>query len=228
MVQWAMRSGILGIGLPVCDRAPDSIRTYARAVFKRVLDVALGVTLLACTLPLLGAAMLAIRLTSRGPALFRQQRAGRDGTPFTMYKLRTMYAGAEKDRGLVESLNEHTVGPCFKSQRDPRVTPVGRLLRSTSIDELPQLLNVILGDMSLVGPRPLPLGEVSTATHAERMRLTVKPGLTCLWQISGRTEIPYDEWIMLDLHYVQNRSTGLDLRILLQTIPAVLSGRGAY
>ena len=200
-------------------------RTYR--FLKRAVDVALGVTLFVLVLPIIIAAAIAIRLSSRGPVIFSQKRAGLYGRPFTMYKMRTMRQDAHGQRTLYNHLNEVS-GPAFKIRQDPRVTAVGRFLRKTSIDELPQLANVILGQMSLVGPRPLPLDEVHLDTFAERERLIVKPGLTCLWQINGRNDIPYSEWIELDLYYVQNRSFYLDLEILLKTIPAVLSCKGAY
>lgn len=200
-------------------------RTYR--FLKRAVDVALGVTLFALTLPIMIVAAIAIRLSSRGPVIFSQKRAGLYGRPFTMYKMRTMRQDAQDQQTLYNHLNEIS-GPTFKIRQDPRVTRVGKFLRKTSIDELPQLANVILGQMSLVGPRPLPLDEVHLDAFAERQRLIVKPGITCLWQISGRNDIPYSEWIELDLYYVQNRSFHLDIAILLKTIPAVLSCKGAY
>jgi len=195
-------------------------------VLRRTIDVAGSIVLLLLTLPVMAAAILAIRLTSRGPAVFRQVRAGRYGQPFVMYKLRTMRHNAPHLR-LAEQ-DEGRNGPAFKLRNDPRVTHIGRLLRRTSIDELPQLLNVLRGEMSLVGPRPLPLHQVRLGTLSERARISVKPGLTGLWQVSGRADIPYDEWVELDLYYVQHRSIRLDLQILLKTIPAVLTCRGAY
>lgn len=185
-------------------------------------------TALFFALPAVILAAVAIRLTSPGPVFFRQKRAGRNGVPFTMYKLRTMYNGADDDKVLFRSLNSLPTGPCFKMKNDPRVTRIGRWLRRASIDELPQFWNVIRGDMSLVGPRPLPLDEVRVDTPDQRLRLSIKPGITCLWQISGRTEIPYHEWLALDAWYVRNRSALLDLQILIKTVPAVLSARGAY
>jgi len=194
---------------------------------KRALDLVLAGILLIFTAPAMLAAALAVKLTSPGPILFRQLRAGLNGRPFVMYKFRSMFDGAHEHRWHVSSLNE-VGGPVFKLRHDPRLTRVGRFLRRTSIDELPQLFNVFRGEMSLVGPRPLPLEEVRTHTAAERRRLQVLPGLTCLWQISGRCEIPYGEWIQLDMLYIENRDMLLDLEILLRTIPAVLSCRGAY
>ncbi len=210
----------------------DPARRHWRETFylagKRMLDIVLGSLLILVSLPLMAAAAVAVKLTSPGPVLFRQNRAGLKARPFTMYKFRSMRAGAERDRWRLLNLNELADGPCFKIRQDPRLTRVGRFLRSTSIDELPQLFNVLAGHMSLVGPRPLPLEEISAATPGERRRLLVKPGLTCLWQISGRCEIPYSEWMLLDLCYIQNRSLWLDVQILLRTIPAVLSRRGAF
>lgn len=209
--------------------APSASRANrGYAVVSRMLDVAISCIALALAAPIMLVAAVAIKLTSRGPVFFKQPRAGRGHVPFTMYKLRTMYNGADDDKELFRRLNSLPTGPCFKMRNDPRVTTVGRWLRRTSIDELPQFLNVLRGDMSLVGPRPLPLDEVRTDTADQRLRLSVKPGITCLWQVSGRTEIPYEEWLALDVWYIRNRSLALDLQILFKTLPAVLSGRGAY
>lgn len=171
---------------------------------------------------------LLIRLTSPGPVLFRQQRAGLNGRPFTMYKFRSMVTNAEQLKHELEQLNEMS-GPVFKLTNDPRVTPIGRFLRRYSIDELPQLINVLRGEMSLVGPRPLPLDEVARFDDvAHRRRLSVKPGLTCLWQISGRSELrDFKEWVRLDLEYIDHWSLWLDFKILLRTIPVVLTAKGA-
>jgi lipopolysaccharide/colanic/teichoic acid biosynthesis glycosyltransferase len=171
---------------------------------------------------------LAIRLTSPGPVIFRQERAGLHGRPFTMLKFRTMASDAEQRQADLMELNEMK-GPVFKIENDPRITPLGRFLRRTSIDEFPQLWNVLRGEMSLVGPRPLPLYEIDRIEKdAQRRRLSVKPGLTCLWQISGRNGITsFEEWVALDLKYIDNWSLWLDLKILLKTIPVVLRGSGA-
>ncbi len=214
------------VGTPQSVAAPAVGRWYPMIV--RLLDVGLSLAALIAALPILLAAALAIKLTSRGPVFFRQKRAGVHQQPFTMFKLRTMYQGADDDKELFRSLNSLPTGPCFKMKGDPRITRIGRWLRRSSIDELPQFLNVLRGDMSLVGPRPLPLDEIRTDTLDQRLRFTVKPGITCLWQVSGRTEIPYDEWLALDVWYIRNRSLSLDLQILVKTIPAVLSARGAY
>lgn len=169
-----------------------------------------------------------IRFTSGGPAIFRQERAGKHGKPFVMYKFRSMADDAEMRRAELEPFNQMS-GPVFKVDGDPRITPLGRWLRRTSFDELPQLMNVLMGDMSLVGPRPLPLYEVERFENtAQRRRLSVKPGLTCLWQISGRNQVKdFRDWVKLDLDYIDQWSLGLDLKILLRTIPAVFSGLGA-
>ncbi len=194
---------------------------------RRALDVVGASIALIVLLPLMLIVAVAIKLTSRGSVLFRQERAGLGGRPFTMYKFRTMCEGAEADRAFLGPRNEQ-FGPVFKIADDPRLTPIGRFLRRSSIDELPQLINVLKGEMSLVGPRPLWLPEARRTTGSATLRTAVKPGLTCLWQISGRSELTYDEWVRLDLYYVRHRSLVLDLLILFQTIPAVLSARGAY
>jgi exopolysaccharide biosynthesis polyprenyl glycosylphosphotransferase len=174
------------------------------------------------------AIVLVIRLTSKGPAIFRQRRAGKHGKPFVMYKFRSMADDAEMRRVEMEPFNQMQ-GPVFKIEQDPRITPFGRWLRRTSMDELPQLFNVLFGDMSLVGPRPLPIYEVEKFQDmAQRRRLSVKPGITCLWQISGRNQVvDFGEWVRLDLDYIDRWSLGLDFKILLRTIPAVISGLGA-
>ncbi|MEI6779492.1 MAG: sugar transferase [Verrucomicrobiota bacterium] len=171
---------------------------------------------------------LTIKLTSSGPALFRQQRAGKNGRPFTIYKFRTMVTNAEQLKHELAAMNEMS-GPVFKVGNDPRVTRVGKFLRKYSLDELPQFINVLRGEMSMVGPRPLPVDEVKQFNDlAHRRRLSVKPGLTCLWQISGRNNVcDFKDWVRLDLKYIDNWSLWLDLKILWLTLPAVLSGTGA-
>ena len=195
-------------------------------VAKRAVDLAVSFALSALTLPIQLAAAAAIKLSSPGPVFFRQVRCGLNGRHFTLVKFRTMHAGAEGRLPEISHLNEMS-GPVFKASNDPRRTPVGRLLRRFSIDELPQLWNVIGGDMSLVGPRPPLPEEVSRYEPWQRRRLSMKPGLTCLWQISGRSEVDFDRWIELDLKYIDTWSPMLDVKILLKTVPAVLSGRGA-
>jgi len=193
---------------------------------KRLIDVTGSITLLLLTAPLTAAISVAIATTSPGGILYRQTRAGHHGHPFTILKFRTMHTGADAQRHTLAAHNE-TNGHLFKLRNDPRTTPIGRLLRRLSLDELPQLINVLRGDMSLVGPRPLPLAD-STYTGPARARLSVRPGLTGLWQISGRSELPWEEMIRLDLHYVKQHSLALDLTILARTIPAILTTRGAH
>jgi exopolysaccharide biosynthesis polyprenyl glycosylphosphotransferase len=195
---------------------------------KGLIDRIGALALIVLTLPLLIFAAIMVRLTSAGPIIFRQQRGGKHGKPFTMYKFRTMCTDAEAKREELEKQNEMS-GPVFKVGNDPRVTSFGRWLRKTSIDELPQLFNVLQGHMSLVGPRPLPIYEVEKFENsAHRRRLSVKPGLTCLWQISGRSDVKdFHDWVRLDLQYIDNWSIWLDLKILAKTVPAVLFGLGA-
>jgi exopolysaccharide biosynthesis polyprenyl glycosylphosphotransferase len=193
---------------------------------KRSLDVGVSLLVLVLGLPLVVLVAIAVKLTSGGTVLFRQTRCGLNGRRFTLYKFRTMVRDAEDQRRELEHLNEMK-GPAFKLRRDPRVTRVGRLLRKFSLDELPQLWNVLRGDMSLVGPRPPIPEEVAQYQRWQRRRLSMKPGLTCLWQISGRNELDFDRWMELDLQYIDSWTPMLDFKILLKTIPAVLSGRGA-
>jgi exopolysaccharide biosynthesis polyprenyl glycosylphosphotransferase len=204
------------------------VQDDARVVMKRMFDVAAATLGLIALLPVLTLIALVIRVTSPGPIIFAQDRYGKDRRIFKMFKFRTMVSDAEAIQYSLEHLNEIT-GPTFKIKNDPRVTPFGRILRKTSLDELPQLLNVILGDMSLVGPRPLPLRDVQHFEHPWLMRrFSVLPGLTCLWQISGRSsETDFGNWVNLDLKYIDQWSLGLDLRILAATVPAVLRGTGA-
>ncbi len=199
-----------------------------QGVLKKCMDFvgALGL-LLVLALPLAVVALL-IKLTSPGPVLFRQLRSGLNGAPFTIYKFRTMVTNAEQLKHELEAMNEMR-GPVFKVTKDPRITPIGKWLRKYSLDEFPQLFNVLRGEMSLVGPRPLPVDEVKRFHDlAHRRRLSVKPGLTCLWQISGRNDIcEFKDWVRLDLEYIDHWSLWLDLKILLRTIPVVLAGTGA-
>jgi exopolysaccharide biosynthesis polyprenyl glycosylphosphotransferase len=195
---------------------------------KQVIDFVGALFLLVCSSPVLLAAALMIRFSSKGPILFKQQRAGLNGQPFNMLKFRSMVSNAEQLKQELAQLNEMS-GPVFKVTNDPRVTRVGRFIRKWSIDELPQLINILLGDMSLVGPRPLPVDEVERFDdRAHRRRLSVKPGLTCLWQVTGRSDVrDFAEWVRLDLEYIDNWSIWLDLKILVRTIPVVLTGAGA-
>lgn len=196
-------------------------------VAKRAIDVAGSLVLLLALLPLFVLTALAVKLTSRGPVLFVQERAGKEGRRFDCYKFRSMYVDAEERRTQLIDLNEAN-GPVFKVRNDPRVTPVGRVIRKLSIDELPQLVNVLRGDMSLVGPRPAIIAETEQYDAHQLQRLLVKPGLTCIWQVEGRSDIGFDEWIEMDLTYIRQWSLALDLQLLVRTIPAVLSTRGAY
>ena len=193
---------------------------------KRLLDVAISTLILLMSMPALVIAALGIKVSSPGSVLFKQERIGLNGRTFMLYKFRTMIEDAHERRGDVAHLNQMS-GPVFKAKLDPRITTFGRLLRKFSLDELPQLWNVLKGDMSLVGPRPPIPEEVASYHRWHRRRLSMKPGLTCLWQISGRNNIDFDRWMQLDLQYIDNWSPTLDLKILLRTIPAVLSGRGA-
>jgi len=167
-----------------------------------------------------------IKLTSPGPVLFRQPRCGLHGRPFTFLKFRSMREGAEELKPSLAPFNEMD-GPAFKMTNDPRVTRFGRFLRRTSLDEMPQLWNILKGEMSFVGPRPAVIEEVRQYQPWQRRRLSMKPGLTCLWQVSGRNELTFDEWMRLDLEYIDNWSLWLDVKIAFMTIPAVLRGRGA-
>ena len=219
------------VAIPMRNAATPAIPTLPTGLYarfgKRALDIAAGVLSLVIAGPIVLLAALAVKLTSRGPAFYKSTRLGKDGRPFTFYKLRSMYVGADAERARLMHLNE-VDGPVFKLRRDPRVTRVGQWLRSSSVDELPQLLNVLKGDMSLVGPRP-PLPEEADRCEAwQRRRLDVKPGITCLWQVSGRSRLSFDEWMRLDLEYIRRQSLATDLWILLRTIPAVLSREGAY
>lgn len=194
---------------------------------KRALDVVVSLIGLVLACPILVLAAILIRLDTPGPTFYAARRLGRNGVPFRFYKLRSMYNGAHESKRRLLHLNE-VDGPAFKLANDPRVTRAGRWLRRTSIDELPQLWNVLRGDMSLVGPRPPIPEEVEKYEPWQRRRLDVKPGITCLWQISGRSKLGFNEWMRLDLEYIKHRSFRLDIRILLRTIPAVLSQEGAY
>jgi exopolysaccharide biosynthesis polyprenyl glycosylphosphotransferase len=196
-------------------------------VIKRVIDVVGSAILLIFLSPVLLATALAIKLTSKGPALFVQQRLGLNKRHFGIYKFRTMVVDAEKRMKDIEHLNEVS-GPVFKIKNDPRITSIGKILRKTSIDELPQLLNVFKGDMSLVGPRPLPIRDYEGFSEDwQRRRFSVRPGITCLWQIGGRSSISFEKWMELDLQYIDKWSLWLDFQILVKTIPAVLRGSGA-
>ncbi len=197
-----------------------------KLVIKTSIDVVVACFMLIMLSPLFIVISLGIKLSSPGPVFFRQARYGLRGRTFRMYKFRSMYMDAEERMDEVRHLNEMG-GPVFKIERDPRVTPIGRFLRKTSLDELPQFINVLKGEMSLVGPRPPIPSEVSEYERWQRRRLSMKPGLTCLWQIKGRNRIGFERWMELDLQYIDNWSLGLDFKILLRTVPVVLFGYGA-
>jgi lipopolysaccharide/colanic/teichoic acid biosynthesis glycosyltransferase len=197
-------------------------------LLQAITDRLVGLVALTVVSPLLLVTALAVRFTSPGGALFRQERIGRGGRPFMMYKFRSMHVDAEAKRDEVLDQNKHGGGPLFKAVADPRITPVGKFLRRFSLDELPQLWNVVKGDMALVGPRPpLPV-EVAEYDSATLRRLLVRPGLTGLWQVSGRSDLPWEESVRLDLYYVDNRTVRADLAIIGRTGSAVIAGRGAY
>jgi exopolysaccharide biosynthesis polyprenyl glycosylphosphotransferase len=196
-------------------------------VIKRLLDVLGALALLMLLSPILALAALLVRVTSEGPVFFLQERVGLNKRRFRIYKFRTMVPDAEKLITQLQDQNE-AGGPVFKIKNDPRITPIGKLLRRTSIDELPQLLNVLKGEMSLVGPRPLPVRDYEGFDQDwQRRRFSVRPGITCLWQVSGRSSITFEQWMKLDLQYLDEWSLWLDLQILVWTIPAVLKGSGA-
>jgi exopolysaccharide biosynthesis polyprenyl glycosylphosphotransferase len=230
-----LSTGVLGVAasrmavqrfddVPVLGLRPAQLTRWQR-MLKRAFDLTIASLLLLLLSPILLGCALAVRLTGSGPVLFRQQRVGRDGAVFSMHKFRSMVADAETRLQALQAQKD-TDGPIFKLRSDPRVTPVGRILRAWSLDELPQLLDVLRGDMSLVGPRPLPTYEVDLADPWARNRLRVRPGLTGLWQVSGRHLLPFDDLVRYDLFYVENWSLSMDLFILLRTIPAVLLRSG--
>jgi exopolysaccharide biosynthesis polyprenyl glycosylphosphotransferase len=212
-------------GMPLLSFATTPT-SQLQLMAKRLLDVVLVSLLLLLALPVVTLVAAAIKLTSGGSVLFRQTRCGLNGRFFTLYKFRTMVEDAEERRRELLHLNEMK-GPVFKLRSDPRVTWLGRILRRFSLDELPQFWNVLRGDMSLVGPRPPIPEEVAQYQRWQRRRLAMKPGLTCLWQISGRNNVDFERWMQLDLEYIDSWSPMLDLKILLKTIPVVLSGKGA-
>ena len=196
--------------------------------FKRLMDIVLASIALILGSPIFLITALLVKVTSPGPIIFSQVRVGKYGRHFKFYKFRSMYIDAEARKAELLQHNESGDGVIFKMKRDPRITPFGRFIRKFSIDELPQLFNVILGDMSMVGPRPPLPSEVRTYTLDERKRLNITPGITCLWQVSGRSELPFSKQIALDKEYIASRSAWKDFLILLKTIPAILTGKGAW
>jgi lipopolysaccharide/colanic/teichoic acid biosynthesis glycosyltransferase len=209
---------------PIGDLTQLLIRP--RPLWKRAIDLAAASIALLLAMPLLIGAAIAIKLSDPGPVLFKQKRAGLGGRPFTIYKFRTMIVDAERKKAALRASSEQD-GPAFKIKHDPRITRVGRLLRESSLDELPQLINVIKGEMSLVGPRPLPLDESENCDAWHRRRLDVTPGLTCIWQVEGRSRVSFAEWIRMDRTYIGKRSLWQDLKLIVMTVPSVILRRGA-
>jgi lipopolysaccharide/colanic/teichoic acid biosynthesis glycosyltransferase len=198
------------------------------SALKRTVDIVASAAGLLALAPVFAAVAAAIKLTDNGPVLFWQTRVGQWGREFPFPKFRSMCLDAEQKKAELLAANDHGGSVTFKMKRDPRITPVGRIIRKLSIDEMPQLWLVLKGDMSLVGPRPPVPREVAEYTLSDRRRLDAKPGLTCIWQVSGRGDIPFEKQVSLDVDYIESRSLWLDLKLLLQTVPAVLLGRGAY
>jgi exopolysaccharide biosynthesis polyprenyl glycosylphosphotransferase len=215
-----------GSSVPLFELRPPVFDGFDYAL-KRSFDFVVALFLLILLSPLLLAISVAVFVSSRGPVIYRSIRPGIGGAPFACFKFRTMRSGADQMQADLESLNEAS-GALFKIRRDPRLTAVGRLLRRYSLDELPQLVNVLRGQMSLVGPRPLPLRDYEQLEDWHRKRYLVLPGITGLWQVSGRSELDFDDLVRLDFLYLERWSIGLDLTILLKTIPAVFSRRGAF
>jgi exopolysaccharide biosynthesis polyprenyl glycosylphosphotransferase len=217
------------------DRLPPSPGTSAAALVdppgyrfaKRAFDLVVGGAILLMLVPVIPLVALMIRLDSPGPVFYRQDRVGRGGRLFKFYKFRSMRADSDRMRADLEQRNEQS-GPVFKIKNDPRITAVGQFLRRSSLDEIPQIFNVLKGDMSIVGPRPALPGEVAKYEAWHRRRLDVKPGITCLWQVAGRNQVGFDEWMRLDIEYMTHRSVRADVEIFLKTIPAVIARRGAY
>ena len=197
-------------------------------ILKRLIDFIGALVLLIVLSPLFFLVAIGIYISSPGPILFKQTRVGRWGQLFTMWKFRSMYCDAEQRLKELQKNNEMQGGVLFKMKNDPRIFPLGRFIRKASIDELPQLYNVLKGEMSLVGPRPALPSEVDQYSLMDRQRLEVTTGITCIWQVSGRSDIPFPEQVKLDVRYIESQSIGLDIKLLLQTIPAVLLSRGAY
>ena len=216
--------GLTAGSWPIADLWP--LLSIPTPLWKRTLDILISCVAMLVLLPLFALIAIAIRLESPGPLIFRQLRAGRGARPFVFYKFRSMIVDAEQQRASLADQNEQD-GPVFKIQNDPRITRVGRWLRRWSIDELPQLWNVFKGDTSLVGPRSPTLDEVCEYERWQLRRLCITGGITCFWQVSGRSQISFREWMRLDMRYIACRSLWLDLRLLVRTLPAVLSGRGA-
>jgi exopolysaccharide biosynthesis polyprenyl glycosylphosphotransferase len=216
------------IDVPVVENESenDYAKTTGYYFLKRVVDILFSTIGIIVLSPIMLVVAIAIKIDSRGPAIFSQIRVGLNGKPFKMYKFRSMVDDAEDLLDKLRDKNEMT-GPMFKIKEDPRVTRVGRFIRKTSIDELPQLFNVLKGEMSLVGPRPNLPREVVKFTRHQRIKLLVKPGLTCYWQVMGRSNIDFDGWMKLDLKYIEDRSTIVDLKLIFQTFRVFLGDDGA-
>ena len=195
-------------------------------LWKRFIDITIASVAIICAAPILAAAAIAVKLSSPGPVIFKQVRTGLGGAPFTIFKFRTMILDAERKQAALRAMSEQD-GPAFKLKEDPRIFKAGRLLRKTSIDELPQLFNVLLGDMTLVGPRPLPVHEAGAVAQWQQRRHDVTPGLTCIWQVEGRSRVKFDDWMRMDMRYARRRNIAHDIALVLKTIPAVLLRRGA-
>jgi len=212
----------------LANQAVGSQKLNVNAIAKRMFDISVAATILLIILPFLLITALLIRLDSRGAILFAQKRVGKYGKEFTMWKFRSMYIDAEARKAALMQQNEMQGGVIFKMKQDPRITRVGKYIRKLSVDELPQLWNVLVGDMSLVGPRPALPKEVAEYTPYQRQRLNVTPGITCIWQVSGRSDIPFEKQVEMDIQYIKQQSFWTDLTLLFKTVPAVLSGKGAY
>jgi len=224
-----IRSEMLGehpVAVAMPTRMVEELLVRPLPKWKRALDILGGIVGLVIFAPVIAVTALLIKRESPGPVFFQQRRAGLGGKPFMIYKLRTMVNDAEQRKAQLAPLNEQD-GPAFKLSNDPRTTPLGRFLRQTSLDELPQFWNVLKGDMTLVGPRPLPVPESNACAAWQRRRLYVTPGITCIWQIYGRSRVSFSEWIRMDLRYIREQRLIEDVKILLLTVPAVLMRRGA-
>jgi lipopolysaccharide/colanic/teichoic acid biosynthesis glycosyltransferase len=217
------------VGLRIWRR-PDLQRLVLGEVgpFKRLLDVTVATTALICLAPFLAVTAFLIKLHDGGPVFFWQTRVGRGGREFPFPKFRSMVVNAERLKDQLAARNDHDDSITFKMKRDPRITPIGRFIRKFSVDELPQLWCVLAGDMTLVGPRPALPREVACYLPSDFRRLEVVPGLTCIWQVSGRGDLPFERQLELDIHYIEHQSLWLDLYLLVMTVPAVLLGKGAY
>lgn len=210
---------------PICDL--EALLVRRMPWWKRTMDIGGALFALILFSPIMLLAAAAIKFTSSGPVIFKQKRAGLGGRSFDLYKFRSMVVNAEALKKDLLKDNEQT-GPVFKMKNDPRVTPVGKFLRMTSMDEVPQLLNVLKGDMSLVGPRPPTLDEVLSYEPWQRRRLQVTPGITCIWQVSGRSNVKFMDWVRMDILYIRTRGVLQDVKLILKTIPAIIFSRGAY